>query len=53
MLTICESSNEDTACRGSSNLLGHREAPLLKDAEVLFPNICKKCFFKEEVKEHL
>lgn len=53
LVCVCASPNGDTACRGSSNLLGHREAPLLKDAEVLFLNICEKCYFKEEVKEHL
>lgn len=43
----------DTACKSSPNLLGHRKAPLLKDAEVLFPATSEKCYFKERGKEYL
>lgn len=50
---VCDFPDGDAACRGSSNLSGHRKAPLLKAAEVLFPNICEECYFKEEAKEHL
>lgn len=45
-----ESSNGETACKGSSNLFGHEEAPLLK---VVFPNICEKWYFKEDARDYL
>lgn len=39
--------------QSSSNLLGQRKAPLLQDAEVVFPNIHEECYFKEEAMYYL
>lgn len=35
------------------NLLGQRKAPLLQDAEVVFPTIHEECYFKEEAMYYL
>lgn len=48
-----ESPHGDTECKGSSDLHGQRKAPLLQDAEVVFPSIHEECFVKEEAMDYL